>query len=166
MKKRKILIIDDEKWIRKALIDILSKHGYETEYSENGKDALEKLNDYRPDLVISDINMPLMNGYEFLKKFRAIPENKEIPVIILSVKGKPEDVIKGFKFGADQYIAKPCPPSTILSHVETTLRMAPKHPSIYQTAGLPGDKKISGHVNNRLTSECIKNPGNHDEFNE
>ncbi|HOK41515.1 MAG TPA: response regulator, partial [bacterium] len=113
----KILIVDDDKWIAQMLIAKLNPEEYIVKHSLNGKEAIKELETFIPDLVILDIMMPEMNGYEFLEKFRATAAFILTPVIILSAKGKESDIIKGFEFGADNYIIKPCPPSIMIAHI-------------------------------------------------
>lgn len=119
----KILIVEDEKWIAKMLIDNLDNNEYDIRYAENGKEAFIELKTFIPDIVVLDIMMPVMNGYEFLEKFKSTAAFTTIPVIILSAKGKEQDIIKGFEYGADNYILKPCPPSVMISHIKHTLSL-------------------------------------------
>ncbi len=148
--KKKILIIDDDKWIGKLLIDNLSKADFEPVYAENGKAAFELLKNYRPDLIILDIQMPVMNGYEFLEQFRSKMEYRTIPVIILSAKGNSEDIVKGLKYGADNYVVKPFNPSVIISHINNIFRITASYSSHNKLTGLPGDREITEYVNSNL----------------
>ncbi|MBP7654571.1 response regulator [Candidatus Dependentiae bacterium] len=149
----KILIVEDDKWIAQMLIDKLSTGEYVVKHSINGKEAFIQLETFIPDLVILDIIMPEMNGYEFLEKFRSIAAFVSIPVIILSGKGKEQDIIKGFEYGADNYIIKPCSPSIMLSHIKQTLSLRKKLSALNPLSGLPGNNVISNYTNDLLAKK-------------
>ncbi|HPG30211.1 MAG TPA: response regulator [bacterium] len=149
----KILIIDDDKWIAQMLIDRLDVKEYSVKHSTNGKEAFSQLETFIPDIVILDIMMPEMNGYEFLEIFRATAAFTSIPVIILSAKGKEQDIIKGFEYGADNYITKPCSPSIMLSHIKHTLSLRKKLSGLNPLSGLPGNNVISKFTNDLLAKK-------------
>lgn len=100
-----ILIVDDEKAIRKTLTEILSYEGYKIEDAENGEDALKKLKEKSYDVVLCDIKMPKVDGLEFLEKSREI--NPDIPIIMISGHGTIETAVEAVKKGAFDYVAKP-----------------------------------------------------------
>jgi two-component system, NtrC family, nitrogen regulation response regulator NtrX len=100
-----ILIVDDEKAIRKTLTEILSYEGYKIEDAENGEDALKKLKEKNYDVVLCDIKMPKVDGLEFLEKSREI--NPDIPIIMISGHGTIETAVEAVKKGAFDYVAKP-----------------------------------------------------------
>ncbi|MBS4063856.1 MAG: sigma-54-dependent Fis family transcriptional regulator [Chitinophagaceae bacterium] len=100
-----ILIVDDEKAIRKTLSEILSYEGYKIEDAENGEDALKKLKEKNYDVVLCDIKMPKVDGLEFLEKSREI--NPDIPIIMISGHGTIETAVEAVKKGAFDYVAKP-----------------------------------------------------------
>jgi DNA-binding NtrC family response regulator len=100
-----ILIVDDEKAIRKTLTEILSYEGYKIEDAENGEDALKKLKEKNYDVVLCDIKMPKVDGIEFLEKSREI--NPDIPIIMISGHGTIETAVEAVKKGAFDYVAKP-----------------------------------------------------------
>ena len=100
-----ILIVDDEKAIRKTLTEILSYEGYKIDDAENGEDALKKLKEKNYDVVLCDIKMPKMDGLEFLEKSREI--NPDIPIIMISGHGTIETAVEAVKKGAFDYVAKP-----------------------------------------------------------
>ncbi|HON55896.1 MAG TPA: response regulator [bacterium] len=147
----KILIVDDDKWIAKMLIDKLDSNQYIVRHSENGQLAFKELETFIPDIVILDIMMPVMNGYEFLEKFRNTAAFTTIPVLILSSKGKEQDIIKGFEYGADNYIIKPCSPSIMITHIKHTLELRQKLTGLNPLSGLPGNNIISKYTNDLLT---------------
>ncbi|WP_050607286.1 response regulator transcription factor [Clostridium niameyense] len=100
----KILIVDDDKPIVEFLNIFLTKEGYEVETAYNGREALEKINNEKFNLILMDIMMPKMDGFEAIKKIREI---MDIPIIFLTAKDSQQDKIKGFISGCDDYITKP-----------------------------------------------------------
>lgn len=105
-KKKKILIIEDEK----SLVDVMRMKlrglGYEVDCAQNGEEGLEKAKEGKPDAILLDIIMPGMNGYEVLERLKADPETETIPVVILSNSGRDEEVEKGRKLGAVDFLIK------------------------------------------------------------
>lgn len=114
-----ILIVEDDKELCELYCTVLSDNGYKTYTAENGEMALKILNDHYIDLMICDIMMPKMDGYELTKKIR---EKYTIPIIILSAKNKDSDKIYGLNLGADDYITKPFNPLEIIARVNSNLR--------------------------------------------
>jgi len=153
--KKKILCIDDEEWIRKLLMDSLAKAGYDPLYCEHGQKAFDILETFAADLIITDINMPIMDGFKFLQKFRTIPKYKIIPVLILSTQGRNEDIIKGLKLGADNYVMKPFSPSVLIEHIQNTFNIATKYSLSNPLTGLPGNHMISDYINDRLAQKQV-----------
>lgn len=102
-----ILIVDDDSGIRVAVSDYLEICGYSVITAANGKEALSLLDQYHPHLLISDIRMPMMDGYELVKQIRKRPEFRIIPVIFLTDKNSTEARIKGYISGCDLYLPKP-----------------------------------------------------------
>jgi DNA-binding response OmpR family regulator len=100
----KILIIDDDEDLTQMLVGRLSYRGYEVYAANNGLDGLRLAYRYHPDLVILDLMMPEMDGFEVCSRLR---ELSDVPILILSAKDADDDVIKGFQLGADDYISKP-----------------------------------------------------------
>ena len=106
--KRTILVVDDMSQIRNILSFSLRKEGYEIKVASNGKDALKyALGDKPPDLIILDIMMPGMDGYEVIKKIRASDTTKDIPIIFLTAKAQKKDVQRGIEVGCNDYVVKP-----------------------------------------------------------
>lgn len=111
---KKILIADDEAFIRELLITTLSDADYEILTAKNGEEVLKIAHEEKPDLILLDILMPEMNGYEVCKKIKTNPETESIKVIMLTALGGETDRKKGFMVGADDYFSKPFSPSTLL----------------------------------------------------
>jgi len=107
MSKKKIVIAEDEPQIANLIKYKLEKSGYEVLWGADDKKALEILNQHGADLVILDVMMPVMDGFEVLKSLKGKEETKDIPVIMLTAKRMEEDVLKGFDLGAEDYVIKP-----------------------------------------------------------
>ena len=103
----RVLVVDDEPSIRKSLDMMLSMHGYQVGISANGKEALNIIERDRPDLVLSDVNMPRMDGLEFLRIIKADAALKRIPVIVLTTSQEECDRSASFELGAAGYVRKP-----------------------------------------------------------
>lgn len=104
---KKVLIVDDERNIVTALEFLLQKNGYEVRVAVTGEEALAQLDAFRPDLVLLDVMMPKVSGYEVCQRVRSRPEWRGIKIIILSAKGREVEVSKGISLGADLYVTKP-----------------------------------------------------------
>lgn len=121
---RMILVVDDEPDAQKLLELILSRAGFQVTTATNGPEALAWLKRALPDLIILDVMMPDMDGYEVLRRLRADPRTRGIPVIMLSAKGDVRDRVTGLRLGADDYVPKPADPSELVARVEAILARA------------------------------------------
>jgi two-component system KDP operon response regulator KdpE len=134
----KILVVDDEEQIRRALKSILSVRKYDVVLAENGDEALDKAIDFNPDLVILDLTMPGMSGIEVCKELRTW---YAAPILVLSVRGSEADKITALDAGADDYLTKPFSAGELLARIRALLR----RPAL-QTAAVPvisvGDLEI------------------------
>ena len=110
---KKILVCDDEPYILMALTDAVEMEGYECVTAINGKEALQKARETHPDLIMLDIMMPYMDGFEVCRELKADASTRDIPVIMLTAKSQQVDIQKGKDAGADDYITKPFRPSTL-----------------------------------------------------
>lgn len=117
--KKRILVVDDEPRMRRFVRMNLDLEGYEVSEADNGLVALEKVRDQMPDLVLLDVMMPTMDGFETLALLR---EFSNVPVIMLTVKGDENDRVRGLDLGADDYITKPFSPRELSSRVRAVLR--------------------------------------------
>lgn len=115
---KKILAVDDERHIVRLVQINLEKHGYEVVTASNGREAIETAREARPDLIVMDVMMPEMDGFEALEKMKADPELSSIPVIMLTAKAQDADVFSGWQKGADLYLTKPFNPSELLTFVK------------------------------------------------
>jgi two-component system chemotaxis response regulator CheY len=117
-----ILIVDDSKTIRNLLAFVLKSEGFKVTMAEDGLDGLEKLyNAERVDLIVSDINMPRMDGFSFIKALREQDAYKDVPVIVLSTEGKEHDIATGMSIGANLYMVKPAEPAKMVRNVKMLL---------------------------------------------
>ena len=114
MAKGKILVVDDEIYIVHILDFSLGMEGYEVVTALDGEQALEKARAEKPDLIVLDIMMPKLDGYETCKRLKADAETQDIPVILLSAKGRNIDQKVGFEVGADDYVTKPFSPRKLV----------------------------------------------------
>lgn len=124
----KILLVDDEKDIVEFLEYNLVQEGFEVVTAYDGYDAIEKLK-AKPDLIILDVLMPRMDGFETCQKIRSIKEFKNVPVIFLTAKSAEADEIKGLNLGADDFIRKPISPKKLIARVQSNLRKSESVPS-------------------------------------
>ena len=116
--KRTILIMDDDLAMQTVLEIALREAGYQVILAENGREALEKVKSENPDLVVLDVMMPYMDGFEVLKNLKADPITAEIPVIMLTAKAQDADVFRGWQSGVDCYLTKPFNPMELLTFVK------------------------------------------------
>jgi DNA-binding response OmpR family regulator len=136
---KRILVVDDEPRIVEAVTMNLELEGYLVSCADNGQEALRKIIEELPDLTILDVMMPVMDGFETLRKIREV---SNVPVIMLTVKGGETDKVKGLDLGADDYVTKPFSPKELVSRVKAALRRT----------GMPGlVPKIEIRVDNNLS---------------
>jgi len=119
--KKNILVVDDEAQITRVLKTTLSSQGYGIRSASDGKEALQLMKDWTPDLVVTDLRMPNMDGLELCRRIRA---ESRIPIIVLSVKGEDTIKVEALDAGADDYITKPFSINELLARVRAALRRA------------------------------------------
>jgi len=107
MAKKKILIVEDEESLLKLESILLTSKGYDVRGVANGQDALDAVAEEKPDLILLDIMLPEIDGFEVCQRIKDDPDTKDIPVIMLTAKKSREDMARGEKVGADWYITKP-----------------------------------------------------------
>ncbi len=121
MTRKKILLVDDAETILMMERMILNKAGYELITAKNGEDAVSKATAERPDLILMDVVMPKMNGFEACKQIRANDVTKTIPIIMVTTRGEAESIESGFESGCDEYVTKPINGLEIVSKVKSAL---------------------------------------------
>ena len=114
---KKVLIADDEANIVAALEFLLRRNGYEVMSAQNGEEALRGIESFAPDLVLLDVMMPRISGYEVCRRMRERPEWRHIKIVMLSAKGREAEVSKGVSLGADLYVTKPFSNTELLGKV-------------------------------------------------
>jgi two-component system alkaline phosphatase synthesis response regulator PhoP len=122
MANEKVLIVDDELHIVELLKYNLETNGYKVIYALNGKDGLDMVFDKKPDLVLLDIMLPEIDGFDVCKKMKKDKDTENIPVIMLTAKGEEFDKILGLELGADDYITKPFSVRELLARIKAVLR--------------------------------------------
>ncbi len=120
----KILIADDEPNIVISLEFLMQRNGYEVKTAGDGEAALDLVHDFRPDLILLDVMLPLKSGYEVCQKIRENPELGAVKVIMITAKGRDIEVAKGLALGADAYITKPFSTQDLLDQVKRLLSEA------------------------------------------
>lgn len=119
---KKILVIDDESQIVRVMRQILTAHHYQIRTASDGEAGIELFNDWNPDLVITDLQMPNVDGLELCRRLR---EFSEIPIIVLSVKDDEKTIVEALDAGADDYVTKPFGTNELLARVRAALRRLP-----------------------------------------
>ena len=122
----KILIAEDERDIRDLVVFSLRFSGFDVVQAANGLEAVERARTDRPDLILMDVRMPKMTGYEACQKIKAIPELRDIPVVFLSAKGQESEIQQGIDVGAEEYILKPFAPDELARQVAIVLERVAK----------------------------------------
>jgi len=120
---KKILVVDDEQETVDLIADFLSSRGYAAQKALDGAEALKKFDSEKPDVVICDIRMPKMDGFQFLKELRN--SRKWVPVIIISALSEPSNIFKGYELEADYYITKPIDLEDLLKAVRIMFSLIP-----------------------------------------
>ncbi len=119
-KKERILVIEDENHIAQGLELNLSKQGYDVRITGDGLQGLDKWREWKPDIIVLDIMLPMIDGFSVLRTIRK--EDEKIPILILSAKGNTENKIKGLKYGVDDYLAKPFDLEEFMLRIERLLK--------------------------------------------
>ena len=115
---RKILVVDDEPHIVRLVQVNLEKAGYQVLTAFDGLEALQKVSADKPDMIVLDVMMPRMNGFDVLKKLQSDPMTQDIPVIMLTAKAQDADIFKGWSSGVSSYLTKPFNPMELLVFVQ------------------------------------------------
>jgi DNA-binding response OmpR family regulator len=119
--EKRILVVEDDASIRESIVDILSLEGFTVCENENGKQALENIGVFDPDIVISDVMMPEMNGHTLLAEYRNMEDARDIPFIFLTALSDRDDFRNGMKIGADDYLTKPFSHTELLEAIHVQL---------------------------------------------
>ena len=121
MKPARVLVVDDDRFLRKALTYVLCRHGYEVIEASDGEEGLAAIKESRPDLVYLDVVMPKIDGFEVTKMVRGDDDLKNTKIVLLTAMGQDTDRVKGEEAGADDFLTKPFSPSNIIKRTRTML---------------------------------------------
>jgi DNA-binding response OmpR family regulator len=116
-----ILVAEDDPITRRFVVSLLEERGYQVLVAEDGENAVATAMRSRPDLIVSDLVMPYRDGYEVLRAIRSDDRLRDLPVLILSMRDREEDIVRGFEQGADEYVVKPFNAREFLSRVRKLL---------------------------------------------
>ena len=124
--KSRVLVVDDEPQITRVLRTVLTSQGYQVRTASEGEAALTSFAEFRPELVITDLYMPHMDGVELCRRIRAL---SPVPIIVLSVKGEEKTKVEALDSGADDYVTKPFRMEELLARLRALIRRANRQPS-------------------------------------
>ena len=122
MSRGKVLVVDDEEYIQHILNFSFGAEGYDVVTAADGEEGIKKAKSEKPDIIVLDIMMPKMDGYEACKRLKTDPNTKGIPVILLTAKGREVDRKLGSQAGADDYVVKPFSPGRLIERVEGMIK--------------------------------------------
>ena len=137
--KARILAVDDQPHNLRLLVDLLSAKGYEVVTAASGAEALAKIESARPDLVLLDVIMPNMSGYEVCRKIREMPETAVLPIVMITALDPGEERVKGLDAGADDFLAKPVNQAELLARVRSLLRIKQLYDTVQEQKAQLGD---------------------------
>ena len=117
MRTQRILIADDDPVTCRFIFSLLKEKGYEVLVAEDGEHAFQLATEQRPDLILSDLVMPYRDGFDLLRALRAEPHLADVPIMILSMRDREEDIVRGLELGADDYVVKPFNARELLARI-------------------------------------------------
>lgn len=127
---KRVLIVEDERDILKLVTHYLEKEGFRVLTATTGIEALKKIQEEKPDLLMLDLMLPEMDGLEVCKRVRAKPETAMLPIIMLTAKAEESDTIVGLELGADDYVTKPFSPKALVARAKALLRRLERAPAV------------------------------------
>lgn len=148
--EEKVLVVDDDPDIARFVELNLRTHGYQTHVAADGVEALDKAFEIRPDLVLLDVTMPKMDGFEVAQRLRADQRTSNVSIIMLTARALSVDKVLGLTAGADDYVIKPCDPIELVARVKGTLRRAREMKALSPLTGLPGNVRIQDELHNLI----------------
>ncbi|MEZ5919848.1 MAG: phosphate regulon transcriptional regulator PhoB [Parvularculaceae bacterium] len=172
MSKTKVLIVEDEEPISTVLEYNLGKEDFETRISADGEDAILKVAEFHPDIVVLDWMLPKISGIEVCRRLRQNPETRNLPIIMLTARSEESDRIRGLETGADDYLTKPFSTAELIARVRAVLRRI--RPALVEDVVTYGDLKVDrtahriwrenseihlGPTEFRLLDHLIQHPG-------
>jgi len=151
----KILIADDDESVAEFIELSLRREGFELVLARDGEQTLKLALEELPDLILLDIMMPKVDGFEILRRLRADPSTETIPIILVTAKNLSADKVLGLTAGADDYILKPFDPMELVARVKSTLKRSKGMREASPLTGLPGNLAIVQELENRVSSEGL-----------
>ena len=130
----RILIVDDNETNRDILVTRLSKHGYETLQAADGEEALACASQHHPDLILLDVEMPKLDGFEVCRRLKKDPDMPFMPIILCTARAASQDVVTGLDAGADEYLTKPIDQAALVARVRSMLRIKELHDQVQAQA--------------------------------
>jgi DNA-binding response OmpR family regulator len=118
---KNILLVEDTAHLAEEILDVLRLEGFNARVASGGMQALAFINETRPDLIITDLLMPVIDGFQLIERIRSMDSLKAIPIIILSAKASEEDKARGIQAGADYFLVKPCKSHQLIEAIKTLL---------------------------------------------
>ena len=155
---KKILVVDDDKILRAVLQHTLEQEGYQVTIVNSGNDAIKSFDRDPPDIVISDVSMPEMDGFEFCRLLRSRPSGQLVPFVFLSARDDLEDRIQGHSIGADDYLTKPFEIKELLAKIEALIERSRRiHSEIVQIIGHLANGKVTNMTQNTVDKSLENN---------
>ena len=149
-RRHTVLIVDDDRSLRSVIAAHLELGGFNTVAANDGPTALGLLDEHSVDLVVLDVSMPVMDGYELTRRIRRHPTAAHVPIIMLTARTETIDKVEGFEAGADDYIIKPFSPQEMLARVRANIRRMTTDASLQPLTRLPGNIAIETELRRRL----------------
>jgi diguanylate cyclase (GGDEF)-like protein len=146
----RVMVVDDDPFIARLLEIELRAAGYDVRLASDGREALETIGEWLPDLVLADVMMPNMDGFELTRRLRQDSRTATVSVIMLTARGLSADKLEGFSVGADDYIVKPFDTPELLARVRGVLRRAKEMRAVSPLTGLPGNVRIESEIEGRV----------------
>jgi diguanylate cyclase (GGDEF)-like protein len=148
----RVLVVDDDPFIARLLEIELRAVGYDVRLASDGHEALEAIGEWLPDLVLADVMMPNMDGFELTRRLRQDSRTATVSVIMLTARGLSADKLEGFSVGADDYIVKPFDTPELMARIRGVLRRAREMRAVSPLTGLPGNVRIESEIEGRVKS--------------
>jgi diguanylate cyclase (GGDEF)-like protein len=148
-----VLVVDDDHDIARFIEVNLRTHGFDVHVASDGVEALERAYEVRPSLVLVDVMMPRMDGFQVVERLRSDPRTSNVSIIILTAKALTADKVLGLTSGADDYIIKPFDPVELVARVKGTLRRAKEMRAVSPLTGLPGNARIHEEIQRLIEAQ-------------
>jgi diguanylate cyclase (GGDEF)-like protein len=146
----RVLVVDDDPFIARLLEIELRAVGYQVRLASDGLEALDAIAEWLPDLILADVMMPNIDGFELTRRLRDDSRTASISIILLTARGLSADKLEGFSVGADDYIVKPFDTPELLARIRGVLRRAKEMRAQSPLTGLPGNVRIEAEIENRV----------------